>query len=99
MIDIAKAHGGGGMSEPVAKVEKSWDGAVFNITWIGRHDMADGELLYTADAIREAVERERQEIIQVLKDELFSEEEVLFVKGYNGGIRNALEVIKARGAA
>ena len=44
------------MSEPVAKVEKSWDGAVFNITWIGRHDMADGELLYTADAICEAVE-------------------------------------------
>jgi hypothetical protein len=58
-----------------------------------------GDHFYTADAIREAVERERQEIILVLKDELFSEEEVLFVKGYNGGIRNALEVIKARGAA
>lgn len=95
---------GGGMSEPVARVFVHKTGGNVGIRWSGvpvdgAPLMHDGELLYTADAIREAVERERQEIIQVLKDELFSEEEILFVKGYNGGIRNALEVIKARGAA
>jgi hypothetical protein len=88
------------MSEPVGMVIRAGSfSAPESIRWESGYRPKVGDHFYTADAIREAVERERQEIILVLKDELFSEEEVLFVKGYNGGIRNALEVIKARGAA